>query len=158
MSRLLFINTILALVWMSITGHFTYVSFAFGFVLGMIGLWVIREQIGQVKYFRRIKAVIILFLVFIFEVLKSGFSVAKLLMSPKMEVKPALFSYPLELQEDWEITLLASLITLTPGTLSVDVSPDEKNLYVHVINTEDLDGERETIRTGFERLIKELTK
>ena len=46
-------------------------------------------------------------------------------------MKPGIVKIPLDLETDVEITLLASLITLTPGTLSLDVSKDKKVLYVH---------------------------
>ena len=48
-----------------------------------------------------------------------------------MRLKPGIFAYPLKVDRDFEITLLANLITLTPGTLSVDVSADRRTLFVH---------------------------
>lgn len=173
MNKILFMNIILAVVWMAISGHFTFISFGFGFLIGLGALWFIREQIGftsfkmlwsfpkdanVIRYIKHVIAALKLAFVFLYEVLYSGLSVAKLVLSPQMKVKPAIFAYPLTLEKDWEITLLANLITLTPGTLSVDFSADEKQLYIHVINTDDLDEERALIQNGFERLIKDLSK
>ena len=78
-----------------------------------------------------------------------------MVMSPRMEVKPGIFAYPLRVNRDFEITLLANLITLTPGTLSVDVSDDRRILYVHAIDCSDPDRLRQDIAAGFERKIME---
>ena len=64
-------------------------------------------------------------------------------------------AFPLTVESDFEIALLANLITLTPGTLSVDVSEDRKVLYIHCIDVPDPEGTIADIRNGFERKIME---
>ena len=56
-----------------------------------------------------------------------------------MHLQPGIFAYRLKVDRNFEITLLANLITLTPGTLSVDVSADRKTLFVHAIDCSDPD-------------------
>ncbi|MEP4430700.1 MAG: Na+/H+ antiporter subunit E, partial [Hyphomicrobiales bacterium] len=85
----------------------------------------------------------------------SAVSVAKLVLSPKMAINPAFVAYPLKVDKDFEITLLANLITLTPGTLSVDVSPDRRTLYIHAIDVTDEDALKREIAEGFEMKIME---
>ena len=72
-----------------------------------------------------------------------------------MDVKPGIFAFPLTVDRDFEITLLANLITLTPGTLSVDVSEDRKTLYVHALDCSDPEAVKRSITEGFERRIME---
>tara|TARA_Y100000815_G_scaffold48462_1_gene39614 strand:- start:609 stop:836 length:228 start_codon:yes stop_codon:yes gene_type:complete len=72
-----------------------------------------------------------------------------------MDLKPGIFAYPLKVDRDFEITLLANLITLTPGTLSVDVSSDRRTLYVHAIDASNPEQTRRDIAEGFERKIME---
>jgi Multisubunit Na+/H+ antiporter, MnhE subunit len=148
-------NLLLALVWTAVTGSFTVLNFAFGFVLGIFALSLIREQVGGLHYAARIRRVISLLILFIKELALSAWKVAVLVLSPKMELKPGIFAYPLRVDRDFEITLLANLITLTPGTLSVDVSEDRRTLYVHAIDCSDPDGTRRDIAEGFERKIME---
>lgn len=119
---LFLVNVLLALAWAAVTGSFTFLNLAFGFVLAMGTLSLIREQVGSVGYFSRARRVISLFLLFVYELILSAVRVAVLVLSPKMDLKPGIFAYPLKVDRDFEITLLANLITLTPGTLSVDVS------------------------------------
>jgi multicomponent Na+:H+ antiporter subunit E len=67
---------------------------------------------------------------------------------------------PLDAKSDIEITLLANLITLTPGTLSLDVSSDRSVLYIHVmyVDNDDLDEVRRKIKSGFERRVLEVLR
>ena len=66
-----------------------------------------------------------------------------------------IFAFPLTVDRDFEITLLANLITLTPGTLSVDVSEDRRFLYVHALDCSDPAGTKRDIANGFEKKIME---
>jgi multicomponent Na+:H+ antiporter subunit E len=148
-------NVLFAVAWMAVTGSFTFLNFAFGFVLSAFALSIIREQVGTVGYLSRSYRVTSLALLFLYELFMSAFKVTKLVLSPKMDLKPGIFAYPLRVERDFEITLLANLITLTPGTLSVDVSDDERTLYVHAIDCSDPEGTRRDIAEGFERKIME---
>ncbi|PWW02183.1 multicomponent Na+:H+ antiporter subunit E [Hoeflea marina] len=152
---LFLINVLLALAWAAVTGSFTFLNLAFGFVLATGALSLIREQVGSVGYFSRARRVISLMLLFVYELILSAWKVAVLVLTPRMDLKPGIFAYPLKLDRDFEITLLANLITLTPGTLSVDVSDDRRFLYVHAIDCSDPDSIRRDIAEGFERKIME---
>ena len=153
--NLYLINILLALAWAIITGSFGLANLVFGFVLGMGALYLIREQVGSLGYFQRAGRVLSLAWLFLYELVLSAWKVAVLVMSPKMDLKPGIFAYPLKVDRDFEITLLANLITLTPGTLSVDVSDDRSVLYVHAIDCSDPDSTRQDIAKGFERKIME---
>ena len=87
---------------------------------------------------------------FVRELVMSGLQVAWLAVQPKLRLRPGFIAYPLTVTSDVQITLLANLITLTPGTLSVDVSDDRKTLFIHALDV----GDRETligrIAAGFE--------
>ncbi len=96
-----------------------------------------------------------LFAVFVREFAASVLRVARLVLSPRLAIRPGLFVFPLTLTSDFQITLLANLITLTPGTLTVDVSDDRRSLLVHAIDSADPDIARREIADGFERLIRE---
>lgn len=152
---LFLVNVLLALAWAAVTGSFTFLNLAFGFVLAMGTLSLIREQVGSVGYFSRARRVISLFVLFVYELILSAWRVATLVLSPRMDLKPGIFAYPLKVDRDFEITLLANLITLTPGTLSVDVSDDRRTLYVHAIDASDPEQARRDIAEGFERKIME---
>ncbi|MBZ0161586.1 MAG: Na+/H+ antiporter subunit E [Notoacmeibacter sp.] len=149
------INILLALAWGAVTGSFSLLNLLFGFLLGAGVLYLIREQVGSLGYFQRARRVVSLALLFVYELVLSAWRVAVLVLTPNMNLKPGIFAYPLKVDRDFEITLLANLITLTPGTLSVDVSEDRSILYVHAIDCSDPEGTRQDIAEGFERKIME---
>lgn len=152
---LFLINLLLAIAWAAVSASFTLANLVFGFVLSAIALYLIREQVGYVGYITRSWRVLSLTALFVYELILSAWRVVVLVMAPRIDIKPGIFAYPMKVDRDAEITLLANLITLTPGTLSVDVSDDRRTLYVHTINCSDPDELRRDIAEGFERKILE---
>ena len=148
-------NLLLAIVWVAVTGSASFMNLVFGFLLAAVALGIVRSPYGGVLYLGRVRRILALLLLFLCELAKSAWAVAMAVMSPKMDVKPGIFAFPLTVDRDFEITLLANLITLTPGTLSVDVSDDRKILYVHALDCSDPDAIRRSIAEGFERRIME---
>ena len=149
------INLLMAIVWAAITGSASLHNLIFGFVLSTLALGLIREQINGTGYIGRALRIASLAWLFFVELAKSAWKVAVMVVSPRLDIKPGIFAFPLTVTRDFEITLLANLITLTPGTLSVDVSDDKKILYVHAIDCADPDAARRDIAEGFERKIRE---
>ncbi len=152
--NLFLINLILALVWGAITGTFTAWNLLFGFALGYFSLWLMRGRF-DIRDFNRPLRILRLILLFLAELCLSGLRVARDTISPRMDFRPAIIAIPLDVKRDLEVMLLANLISLTPGTLSVDVSDDRSTLYVHAMNVDDPEALRREIKQGFERRIKE---
>lgn len=97
------------------------------------------------------------FLLYFFqELIMANLSVARAVLRPMDQLRPGIVAVPLDLDTDTAITLLSTLVTLTPGTLTLDVSSDRKVLYIHAMHAEDLDALRADIKEGFERRVKEL--
>ncbi|KGD85845.1 MULTISPECIES: Na+/H+ antiporter subunit E [Rhizobium/Agrobacterium group] len=149
------LSLVLAIIWAAITGSATLHNLIFGFALSTLSLWVVRDQMSARGYWRRLGRILSLLLLFFKELALSAWKVAVLVVSPRMDLKPGIFAFPLTVDRDFEITLLANLITLTPGTLSVDVSEDRKTLFVHAIDCSDTDATVRDIAGGFERKIME---
>jgi multicomponent Na+:H+ antiporter subunit E len=155
MTSLFLINILLALAWGAVTGSFSELNLAFGFVLGLGALYLIREQVGTSAYFKRVGRAFGLAFMFVYELVLSAWRVTMIVLRPKIELQPGIIAFPLTVDRDFEITMLANLITLTPGTLSVDVSEDRKILYVHCIDVPDPQATIDDIKNGFERKILE---
>jgi multicomponent Na+:H+ antiporter subunit E len=152
------LNLLLALAWAAVTGSFTLANLILGFVLGAATLYLIREQTGSLSYFIRIWRVFSLIALFLYELVLSAIKVALLVVQPRMDLKPGILKFPLRLETDASITLLANLITLTPGTLTIDASEDRRFLWVHALDCSNPDKTREEIASGFERKIMEAFK
>lgn len=149
---------VLSLVWAAVTGSFTLLNLLLGAAIGAGATLVIRDKVDKPFILRRLGRVLRLVLLFVYELLLSAWRVAVLVASPNMhaKLKPAIFAYPLTVTTDQQITLLANLITLTPGTLSLDVSEDRSVIYVHALEMGDKDEAIRAIKEGFEAKIIEV--
>ncbi len=150
--NLLLLTLVFALGWAAATGSFTLPNLLLGAVVGGAGLFVIRRFVSPARVLPRVLRIVSLALLFIGELVLSALRVARLVLRPDVNahIRPAIVAFPLTATSDAEITLLANLITLTPGTLSVDVSEDRRLLYIHVIHLTDREAFIREIATGFE--------
>lgn len=146
---------VLALIWGAITANFSLPNLALGTIIAVIALWFVRQRVSGPSFFVRAGRVLALIMLFFYELLLSAVRVAILVLTPDVQsqLKPAIIAFPLTVKTDVEITLLANLITLTPGTLSVDVSEDRKFIYVHAISVPDKQELIDSIANGFEAKI-----
>ncbi|WP_108670689.1 Na+/H+ antiporter subunit E [Peribacillus acanthi] len=152
------LNFFLALVWMFLKTTYDTKTFLVGYLLGLIIIYGMRRFFGSRFYLYRVWAVIVLILIFIKELLLSNLSVLSVILKPKLDIKPGIFALPTELKQDWEITILANLITLTPGTLVIDVSYDNKILYIHAMDIQDVEDSIQSIKNTFEKAIMEVSR
>src|SRR5699024_5621043 len=123
------LNFIIAFIWMFLSSSASAQTFVIGYLIGILIIFVMRRYFKTDFYLRWVWAAIKLVFIFLRELAMSNISVLRIVLQPKMDIKPAIFTYPTELKHDWEITLLSALITLTPGTLVVHVSDDQQKLY-----------------------------
>lgn len=91
----------------------------------------------------------------IWDIVLASLVVAKLVLSPR-KPRPAFISYPLSLEHPLAITMLASTISLTPGTVSADISDDNRILLIHTLDAEDEQEVIETIRKRYEKPLQEI--
>ncbi|MGF1556809.1 Na+/H+ antiporter subunit E [Paucihalobacter sp.] len=158
MSQRFLSNILLTFVWVALTGSFAFLNFLFGFILSFLILWIITLSNGDEKYFRLVPKIIFFFLFFLYELIKANIQVAFDVVTPKFYMKPGIVKLPLDAKTDIEITLLANLISLTPGTLSLDVSNDRKVLYVHAMYISDKEKFIRDIKQGFERRLLDILR
>lgn len=153
---MLLTNVLLALAWSALTGSFGVEDFAFGFALGALALFFTRSQFaGGERYFDRIATTVWFLAYVVWELILANLKVARtVLFTPARDLRPGIVAVPLDLPTDAEITTLANLITLTPGTLSLDVSDDRRVLYVHAIEVDDPARFRDETKRGFESAVR----
>ncbi len=153
-------NIFLPLVWMALTGAFTFANFALGFAISTLALWLISSpaDVTLIVYLTRLLRFIGFFFFFIRELLLANLRVAYEVLTPGFQMRSAIIAIPLDAESDLEITVLANLITLTPGTLSLDVSPDRKTLYIHAMHVKDVEQFRKDIKQRMERRVMEVFK
>lgn len=147
------INLFLALTWAALFSKFTVPSLATGFAVGFLILWLLQPLFEQSHYCRKLIDLLSLALFFLWELLISSLRVAWDVITPPQKSRPGIIAVPLDAETDIEITILANLVSLTPGTLSLDLSSDHKTLFVHAMFVDDPDQLRRDIKDGMERRV-----
>jgi|SRR5690625_837095 multicomponent Na+:H+ antiporter subunit E len=152
------INILMALIWMLLQNSYSIVDFLVGYLIGIGILFIMRRFLLFDFYLRRVWAFIKLTIIFFRELILANIDMIRVILMPKLDIKPGIVAIPTKLETDLEITLLAALITLTPGTLSMDFSDNSSQIFVHAI---DIDSREDTIRDildSFEKAILEVTE
>lgn len=156
------LNVLLALIWVVLTGQFTPTDFAIGFLLSYLLLWrVAGDTAGTAgsSYFVKVRQVIGFLIFVLVELVKANLEVASDVLGVKRKMEPGVVAIPLDARSDLEILVLSNLITMTPGSLSLDISADRRVMYLHTMYMGDEpDKLREEIKTRFERRVLEVLR
>ncbi|HDP68259.1 MAG TPA: cation:proton antiporter [Candidatus Marinimicrobia bacterium] len=109
---------------------------------------IIRRLISAIKYLFK----------FLWEMAKANLHVAYIVIHPGLPIKPGIVKIKTKLTKDSAITVLTNSITLTPGTLTVDLNPETQELYIHWIEVLSTNVEKNTKTIGgkFEPLLTEV--
>jgi multicomponent Na+:H+ antiporter subunit E len=153
-------NLLLAFFWAAVSNDLTLLTLVEGFTFGFLILWMTRRILGQTKYFKRVYLAVSFLFYFLNELVRSSLRVAHDIVTPEYRMNPGVIAIELEVKTDFEITFLANLISLTPGTLSLDVSQDRKILFIHAmyINKRDVDSFKSDIKSNLEKRVLELLR
>jgi len=151
------LTLILAVVWILLQNDITAGMAVFGVILGILIPWMTSVWWPDTpKGFRMGKMIIYSFVV-IWDIIVANVQVAWIVLTvPNSKLKPSWIVVPLELKQPEAITLLAGTITLTPGTVSADLSDKGHSLLVHVLHTDDGDAIRDEIKDRYERRLLEI--
>lgn len=111
-------------------------------------------------YFRKLPSLMNLIVFFTKELLVANLRVAYDVVTPITYMRPCIVAMPLDAKTDFEITILACMISLTPGTLSIALSDDKSVLFVHAITFKKMDPEaiKRDLKEGFEKKLLKITR
>lgn len=155
MSNLFLLNIFLAAGFCAIIGQVNLTGFLAGYAIGYMALWVTWPLYGPSTYFMRVARILQLAGYFVWQLLVSNLRVLWDVITPKQISKPGVIAVPLDAESDFEIMMVANLVSLTPGSLSLDVSDDRKTLYVHMMFLDDVETARREIKQGIEKRVLE---
>ncbi|MDG4649584.1 Na+/H+ antiporter subunit E [Roseibacterium sp. SDUM158017] len=150
------LNIALAVAWAALTGNITLSGLVVGFALGSAALYLTRPLFpGCDRYFRRVWRWAKLCVLFLYELLASSMQVVWDVLTPSHKARPGVIAMPLDAKGEMEILLVTNLISLTPGTLSLDVTDDCNTLFIHAMFADDPDAIRAQMKNGMERWVIE---
>lgn len=151
------LTLILTITWVLLQNELTAGMLVFGFILGILIPWGTSIWWPDTpKSFRVIRMIRYSFVV-VWDIIVANLQVAWIVLTvPANKLKPAWIVVPLRLRQPEAITMLAGTITLTPGTVSADLSDQGSCLLVHVLHTDDPDGIRDDIINRYEARLLEI--
>ncbi|MEO1469845.1 MAG: Na+/H+ antiporter subunit E [Pseudomonadota bacterium] len=149
------VNLLLAGAWGALAADWSITSLMIGFVLGFAALWVVRGLFPDDGYFLRVPRLVRLATIFLRELVMSSLRVARDVLAIRQTARPGIVAVPLRARSETELLTVSSLVTLTPGTLSLDLADDCGTLYVHAMFVDDADALRAEIRDTLETPVLE---
>ena len=152
------LNLLIAMVWMMLHDVWNTLMFAIGYLLGFLIIYSLRRFFPGRFYGIKLWAIIKLLYLFSIELITSSIIVIGQIMRPKINIKPGIFKTTTRLKSEWEVTMLSNLLTLTPGSVVLEIDKDEGALYIHAMDVAEF--EEATIRTKnrFEEVIMEVMR
>lgn len=150
------LNIALAVAWAALTGNITLSGLVVGFLFGSACLYVTRALFpGSDLYFKRTWRWFKLCVLFLYELIVSSVQVVWDVLTPQHKARPGVIAMPLDAKGEMQVLLVTNLISLTPGTLSLDVTEDCNTLLIHAMFADDPDGIRTQLKSGMERWVIE---
>lgn len=153
--NMLLLDLVAAIVWVAFTGNGDFSNLISGFVLADFLLWIISPVTKKPSFLSNVVRYIPFLLNFIKEYILSNVKIIKEILTPGYGFKPGIIAVPLDDLTNLQIVCLSNMITLTPGTFTLDVAPDRKTLYVHAMYIDTVQQAVDEIKNGFERQVKE---
>lgn len=151
------LTLILAVVWILLQNQVSAGMVVFGIILGILIPWSTSVWWPDTPQGFRMGKMVSYSVFVIWDIIVANVEVAWIVLTvPNAKLKPAWIVVPLELKQPEAITLLAGTITLTPGTVSADLSDEGHSLLVHVLHTDDPDAVRDDIKERYERRLLEI--
>jgi multicomponent K+:H+ antiporter subunit E len=151
------LTLLLTVVWTMLVNQVTPGNIVLGLALGIViplltaAYWPDRARV------RNLPAIIEYFFLVLYDICVANVVVAhKILFVRNTDLRPAWITVPLDLRSPEAITVLAGTVTMTPGTVSSDLSGDGRALLVHCLHAPDPDSVRNDIKQRYERRLKEI--
>lgn len=156
MIQQLIYNIGMALIWILLSGSDSPSGFLFGYALGAFSLFLFYAHEKRPFYLKRVWKALVLLIVFCKEVIVSNFSVLRYVMLPLNHLNPGIVAMHVDFDTDFELVLLANMITLTPGTLTLEISQDNHTLFLHTLDCSHPEELIAHINSAFVKRIKEV--
>lgn len=158
MTTQILLNLIVAVVWMLLHNRWNAMTFFAGYLVGALFLFMLRRFFHEPFYAARLWAAIKLAWLFIVELVKSTFVVIGQVTRPRLNVRPGIFRVTTPLRAAWQITLLSNLITLTPGSVVMEVDPEQGVMYIHAMDADEFKRSILASKRIFEKAIMEVAR
>lgn len=150
------LSLLLLFTWLLLVNDLSLGHWLLGGFLGWVIPLLTRPYWVSMPRLHAPLAALKLLLVVLGDIVVANLEVARLILSPRRALRPAFVEVPMDLDDELALTLLASITTLTPGTVSADLSEDRRTLLVHGLDVDDEAALIASIKSRYEAPLKEI--
>jgi multicomponent K+:H+ antiporter subunit E len=151
------LSLVLWLVWLALNNTVAPAHVLLGALLaGVLPLTGLHLADGTWPRLHRPGVALMLALRVLQDIVVSNVEVTRRVLGPESAIRPGFLRVPLDLTDDWAITTLAGIITMTPGTLTADVAEDRSYLLVHAFHVDDAEAIIASIKSRYEKPLREI--
>ena len=145
---------LLFIVWIGLTNSLDYQELIVGLIVSIVIVYFFTKSKEKINLFYEIKKYIVFAPLFIKNLIKSNIAIAKIVLDPKLPINPGIVKLQTTLRDDFDKLLLANAITLTPGTITMDL--DGEDIYIHILDlkTKDKNILQQEILQEYEIILK----
>lgn len=151
------LSIFLVLLWLFLVNSFTFAQLLLGLFFGWLLPQIAHPFMPDQPRVRHPLLMLRYLVVFLADIVYSNWVVARLLLGHPDRLRPGFVRYPVELDNDYAITLLASTISLTPGTVSAHYDAGSKQLLIHALHLDQDEAEMiAQIKERYEKVLLEV--
>lgn len=145
------LSLVVFLTWLALDNTLHPAHLVLAAILAVAVPWSIRRFWPSPRRLREPAVALRLLLRVLGDIVLANIEVARRILGPEAAIRPQFVWVPLDTRDQWAITVLAAIVTLTPGTLSADLSRDRRYLLVHAFNMDDEEALIREIKVRYER-------
>lgn len=150
------LTLLLAVIWLALVNTIALGQVLLGLFLGWAIVWLTCDFLLNVPHLRRpLKLAAFLIKVF-YDIVLANLHVARLVLGPQDRLRPAFVEVPMDIEDEFLLSLLACVVSLTPGTVSAGLSNDHKTLLLHGLDVPDADAMITEIKSRYEAPLLEI--
>jgi multicomponent K+:H+ antiporter subunit E len=150
------LTLLLALLWLLLHNTLSFGHLLLGLFLGWGIPLLVRGFLIEVPTVRKPLTLCLFTLKVLYDIVIANMQVAKLVLGPKKDLRPAFIEVPMAIENEFALATLASIISLTPGTVSACLSPDRRMLMVHALDAPDIDALIADVKRNYEAPLLEI--
>lgn len=159
MTRILpspFLSLIVFAVWLLLVGELSVAQSLLGALVAIVLPWIAQRLRQSRARMRSPLTMFKLAVVVLWDIVVSNIQVARIILGPSSAIRPGFVWIPLDIRNPHGIATLAGIITMTPGTVSADLSPDHSHLLVHFLDLDDAQAQIDQIKRRYEAPLREI--
>ncbi len=144
------LSAVLFIAWPVMNSSFSIGHLVLGALLAVVTPWFTEPLRSDRARLRHPALIARLGFIVLYDIVMSNIDVAKRILGPEAKIRPGYVWVPLTIEDPHGIVALAGIITMTPGTLSADLTDDRRHLLVHAFNLDDEAALIDSIKTRYE--------